>query len=208
MVKSNSLRVAQLRSLPAGKRCDGRGLWLHKRSDGGAQWIYRFTLFGRTREMGLGSLRDIGLAEAREAAETARRLVAREIDPIKERRRARAQASRRDGRLADVAAAAFEAHRKTLKSDDSATTWYSPFRNHVLPKLGETPVVRIDQHDIAGVLAPIWHDKSETGRKALSRMKIVLEYAVAQGFDVDLGIIEKAKILLKPNRKNAKRIES
>ncbi|MFP4043558.1 MAG: integrase arm-type DNA-binding domain-containing protein, partial [Rhodosalinus sp.] len=131
---------------PPGKHCDGRGLWLHERSDAGAQWVYRFTLCGRTREMGLGALRDVGLAEAREAADAARRLVAREIDPINERHRARAQARRRDGRHTDVAAAAFEAHRKTLKSDDSATTWYSPFRNHVLPKLGAMPVVRIDQH--------------------------------------------------------------
>ena len=208
MVKSNSLRVAQLRSLPPGKHCDGRGLWLHKRNDGGAQWVYRFTLFGRTREMGLGALRDVGLAEAREAADAARRLVAQEIDPVKERRRARAQASRRDGRLADVAASALEAHRKTLKSDDSATRWFSPLRMHVLPKLGTMPVVRIDQHDIATALAPIWHVKNETARKALSRLKTVLEYAVAQGFDVDLGIIDKAKILLKPNRKKAKRIES
>jgi integrase len=78
----------------------------------------------------------------------------------------------------------------------------------VLPKLGAMPVVKIDQHDIATALAPIWHEKSETGRKALSRLKTVLEYAVAQGFDVDLGIVGKAKILLKPNRKKAKRIES
>ncbi|WP_275401717.1 tyrosine-type recombinase/integrase [Rhodosalinus halophilus] len=172
------------------------------------RWVYRVSLYGRVREMGLGALRDVGLAEAREAADAARRLVAQEIDPIKERRRARAQARRRDGRLADVAAAALEAHRKTLKSDASATNWYSPFRHHVLPKLGAMPVVKIDQHDIATALAPIWHEKSETGRKALSRLKTVLEYAVAQGFDVDLGIVGKAKILLKPNRKKAKRIES
>ncbi|RBI87436.1 hypothetical protein DRV85_00420 [Rhodosalinus halophilus] len=97
MVKSNSLRLARLRFLASGKHGDGRGLWLHKRRDG-AQWVYRFTLYGRTREMGLGALRDVGLAEAREAAETARRLVAQEIDPIKARRRARARARRRDGR--------------------------------------------------------------------------------------------------------------
>jgi hypothetical protein len=50
----------------------GGGLWLHTRRDGGAQWINRFTLCGRTRETGLGALRDVGLADAREAAETAR----------------------------------------------------------------------------------------------------------------------------------------
>ncbi|CAK02404.1 phage integrase [Bartonella tribocorum] len=40
----------------AGKVCDGAGLLLHKRKDRGAQWIYRYTLHGRRREMGLGAL--------------------------------------------------------------------------------------------------------------------------------------------------------
>jgi hypothetical protein len=79
-VKSNGLRVAQLGPLPTGKHCDGSGLWLHKRRDGGAQWIDRFTLCGRTRGMGLGALRDVGLADAREAADAARRLVAPESE--------------------------------------------------------------------------------------------------------------------------------
>ncbi|WP_375633500.1 Arm DNA-binding domain-containing protein, partial [Bartonella sp. MM97QHHN] len=44
------------------------GLLLHKRKDGGAQWILRYTLHGRRREMGLGALRDVSLKQARELA--------------------------------------------------------------------------------------------------------------------------------------------
>ena len=44
MAKSNAFTVAQLKSLPTGKHCDGLGLWLYKRPDGGAQWIFRFQL--------------------------------------------------------------------------------------------------------------------------------------------------------------------
>jgi hypothetical protein len=36
-----------------GKHNDGGGLWLIKRKDGGAQWIYRFSLHGKRPEMGL-----------------------------------------------------------------------------------------------------------------------------------------------------------
>ncbi|WP_019222289.1 hypothetical protein [Bartonella rattaustraliani] len=38
-------------TLGAGKVNDGAGLYLHKRKDGGAQWIYRYTIHGRRREM-------------------------------------------------------------------------------------------------------------------------------------------------------------
>jgi hypothetical protein len=44
MPKSNAFTVAQLNSLHADKHCDGHGLWLHKRADGGAQWVFRFFL--------------------------------------------------------------------------------------------------------------------------------------------------------------------
>ncbi|CAK02372.1 hypothetical protein predicted by Glimmer/Critica [Bartonella tribocorum CIP 105476] len=40
----------------AGKVCDGAGLLLNKRKDGGAQWILRYTLHGCRCEMELGAL--------------------------------------------------------------------------------------------------------------------------------------------------------
>jgi len=44
MAKSNAFTVAQRKSLPAGKHCDGKVRWIHKRADGGAQWVVRFKL--------------------------------------------------------------------------------------------------------------------------------------------------------------------
>src|SRR6056297_621221 len=54
-----------------GKYADGGGLWLHKRKDGGAQWVLRVTVHGRRREMGLGSFPAVSLKEAREEPEEA-----------------------------------------------------------------------------------------------------------------------------------------
>ncbi|UNE54788.1 Arm DNA-binding domain-containing protein [Bartonella machadoae] len=47
----------------AGKEYDGAGLLLHKYKDGGAQWLYRYTIHGRRCEMGLGALRNVSLKE-------------------------------------------------------------------------------------------------------------------------------------------------
>ncbi|MET3589895.1 SH3-like domain-containing protein [Bartonella silvatica] len=41
---------------------------LHQRKDGSAGWIYRYTIHGHRREMGLGALRDVSLKQARELA--------------------------------------------------------------------------------------------------------------------------------------------
>ncbi|WP_238987443.1 Arm DNA-binding domain-containing protein [Roseovarius dicentrarchi] len=52
---------------------DGNGLWLLKRPDGGGQWSYQYSLYGRRKELGLGSLREKTLRDARIAAEEVRR---------------------------------------------------------------------------------------------------------------------------------------
>ena len=65
---------------------DGGGLWLQISKLGGKSWIFRFTLHGKAREMGLGPLRTISLAEAREKALKYRKVVADGRDPIEERR--------------------------------------------------------------------------------------------------------------------------
>ena len=71
---------------------DGGGLWLHvgpnaldesgKPTKTGKSWIYRYMLDGRAREMGLGPVYDVGLAEAREKARACRRLLLDKVDPL------------------------------------------------------------------------------------------------------------------------------
>jgi hypothetical protein len=56
MAARHKLSAAFVRTAPVGKHCDGAGLWLIKRPDGGAQWMLRVAIHGRRREMGLGGL--------------------------------------------------------------------------------------------------------------------------------------------------------
>ncbi len=76
-------------TLGAGKVNDGAGLLLHKRKDGGAQWLYRYTIHGRRREMGLGALRDVSLKQACECANQWRSVLREGRAPIKEREKQR-----------------------------------------------------------------------------------------------------------------------
>ena len=85
MRAKSRLTTSFIKSAPVGKHCDGAGLWLVKREDGGAQWVQRVTIHGRRREMGLGGFPTLGLAEARKVAERWRNVVAAGRDPVKER---------------------------------------------------------------------------------------------------------------------------
>lgn len=102
-----------IRKLLAKARCglrqrgyysDGGGLYLQISLGGAKSWVFRFKEAGRLREMGLGPLHMIGLAEARQRAQECRiaRLDGR--DPIEVRR-----ADRMRGRLDAAKAMTFRA---------------------------------------------------------------------------------------------------
>jgi integrase len=202
----NRLSAKFMKAPTVGKHCDGAGLWLVVREDGGAQWVLRVTVHGRRREMGLGGYPALGLADARKLAGRWRDVAAAGRDPIKEREAEERAARREDITLAILTADAFEARKAELKGDGTAGRWLSPLTLHVLPKLGKVPVTDLDQRDIRDTLAPLWHTKADTARKALNRLSIVLKHAAALGLDVDLQATEKAKALLGKTRHVAKNI--
>lgn len=208
MRAQNRLSATFVKSAPVGKHCDGAGLWLIKREDGGAQWVLRVTVHGRRREMGLGGFPTLGLADARKLADRWRKVAAAGRDPVKEREAEARAARREDISLAVITADAFEARKAELKGDGKAGRWLSPLERHVLPKLGKVPVTDLDQRDIRDTLSPIWHTKAETARKAMNRLAIVLRHAAALGLEVDLQATEKAKALLGKSRHVPKNIPS
>ena len=195
MTKRNALSPAFVKNAPPGKHCDGGGLWLHVRDTGG-QWVLRYAVMGHRREMGLGGVRDISLKEAREYAEQYRRMARDGIDPIRERRQRKSAMLRPENNLKDIAQEAYEARKSQLKGDGKAGRWFSPLEKHVLPKLGRMPVEQITARDVKDALAPIWHTKAETARKAANRLQIIIKHAAAMELNVDIGVVEKAKQLL------------
>lgn len=192
----HKLSSAFVKCAPIGKHSDGGGLWLHQRRDGGAQWFLRITVHGRRREMGLGSLREVTLKQAREAASVYRSQCAQNIDPILLRATQSTSARERSDLLTQVAEDCFNARKADLKEGGKAGRWYSPLKLHVLPKLGHLPVSAISQRHIRDTFSPIWQAKPATAKKAMERLSICLMHGAALGLEVDLQAVPKAKALL------------
>ena len=83
----NALSASFLRSAPPGRHADGNGLYLFVQPTGTRSWIQRLVIRGRRRELGLGSLALVPLAEAREKALVNRKLAREGGDPLAEKRR-------------------------------------------------------------------------------------------------------------------------
>jgi len=88
--RGRGLTARKVETAKPGKYEDGHGLRLVVSASGARKWVFRYTLAGKRVEMGLGSLPAVSLAQARESAADARRLVKAGKDPVALRRAERA----------------------------------------------------------------------------------------------------------------------
>ncbi len=177
-------RQVQTQKVP-GLFADGGGLYLQVAPTGAKTWIFRFQLAGRRRDMGLGSAGVYSLAEARQKAVDARRLVAEAIDPI-EHRAGQAAA----GALAAVKAMTFRAcadqyissHRAGWRNPKHAAQWPATLSTYVYPSFGALPVQAVDVGLVMMAVEPIWATKPETAGRVRGRIESILDWATARGY--------------------------
>ncbi len=158
--------------------CDEHGLVLRVKPSGYKQWIQRLFIHGKRRELGLGPVRLVTLAQVREAAVANRRLARAGGDPM---------ASRHRGvpTFEQAAAQVMAMHRPSWRNAKHATQWTATLRDYVNPRIGSKPVDRVTSADAMAVLLPIWNDKHATARRVRQRIGTVMKWAIAQGYRPD-----------------------
>ena len=178
-----ALRVEKERK--PGLYSDGLGLYLQVRAEGAKSWIFRYRADGKLRDMGLGSVNAVSLAQAREKAAVCRSTRANGIDPIDARREERAK-SRAEATRAmtfeQCAGAYIEAHRAGWKNAKHASQWTATLETYVYPTFGTQPVAAIDTPMVLKVLEPIWNTKTETASRVRGRIESVLDWARVREF--------------------------
>jgi integrase len=182
-----ALKVQKTRK--PGMYADGAGLYLQVTGDGGKRvaksWIYRFTLRGRAREMGLGSFATFGLADARAKAEECRRLTHDGTDPIEARRRRRAELALDAGRSLTFGACAEQyiaAHSAGWRNAKHAAQWRATLNTYAAPVIGALPIPDIDTSLVMKVVEPLWIAKPETAARLRGRIEAVLDWATVRGY--------------------------
>jgi integrase len=174
------------RAKTPGLRADGGGLYLQTTAATARSWIFRYRPPGRKtpRDLGLGSLATVSLAQARELARRAREILATGRDPIEAKREATAKARLDAARnmTFQEAAETYVADHKVGWSERHADQWASSMEMYGYPILGKLAVADVDVSLVLKVLNPIWTTKPETGSRVRSRVESVLDWAKARGF--------------------------
>ena len=151
---------------------------LDKKHGVSRSWVYRFTspVTKRVRWMGLGSCDVVSLAEARDLAKHARKLVTFGADPIEHRKATEAakrpSLSPRTGQhqitSGDCVEAYLAEHLDSFRNEERRSGWAKTL-GRAAKAFGDLSVGVIDAPMVIKFLTPIWSKTPEGSRIALAR---------------------------------------
>jgi Arm DNA-binding domain len=171
--RAKPLTARRVESAGPGRYYDGGGLLLEVKESGAASWGWRFTINGRTREMGMGAARGpyrVLLKEVREKAAECRRMIRDGVDPLAGRDRAKVPAV-----TFRQAAEQYHAAHCAGWSMDYSADWIKSVATYACPVIGDMDVSTIGTEHVMQILGPIWRTKTESA----SRLRGQLEEWVA-----------------------------
>ncbi len=164
---------------------DGANLYLQVSATGAKSWIFRYTLDGKSREMGLGGLNAFGLADARQRAQKQRQMLADGIDPLAVKRENQLQRSMAAANIItfDKAADSYiESHSAGWKNAKHGQQWTNTLATYASPVFGTLPVSSVNTALVLRTLEPIWNSKNETATRLRGRIEKILDWARVQGY--------------------------
>lgn len=160
------------------------GLVLQVTPNGGRTWLLRVQVGAKRREIGLGGYPDVTLAMARDRAREAKDQIRRGIDPVEERKAAKAAliaAQHRGLSFVDAVDRYLAAKLDAFRNAKHRQQWRNTLDSYALPDLGPMLVQDIGTQDVLRVLEPIWQSKTETASRLRGRIEAVLSWATVAG---------------------------
>jgi integrase len=179
----NALAVKSAKA--AGYYLDGAGLYLQVSPTGSKSWVFRYSRGAKRPEMGLGSLAQVSLAEARERARAARYLLLDGVDPIEARAAKRMHVAAAAAKLltfAECVDKCIADRRAEWSNPKHAQQWENTLETYANPHMGALPVSAIDTGLVRRCLDPIWTTKTETATRVRQRIETVLDWAKVHGY--------------------------
>lgn len=161
-----------------------QGLQLQITPTGSRSWVLRVSIGGKRRDVGLGGYPTVTLAQAREKAREARASIERGVDPVEDRKAARAAletAARRGTTFAEAMSKYLTAKIEVGEQTKHRAQWRTTLESYAVPILGKMSVADIGMPDVLRVLEPIWAEKTETASRVRQRIEAVLSWATVAG---------------------------
>ncbi|WP_216162793.1 site-specific integrase [Polynucleobacter sp. MWH-Creno-3A4] len=181
---------------------DNKGLYLQITKFQGSitkSWIFRFSspVTLKRREMGIGSLESLSLANARLKAFDLRRLILDGIDPLEQRivKRTKAiEANNNSITFADAADRCIKTKQAEWSNSKHKDQWVSTIKTYALPIIGKLKVDQITTAHIVKLLeqeikkkngeveGTFWKVRTETATRVRQRIEVILDWCKAHKY--------------------------
>lgn len=161
---------------------DGGGLYLEVSPAGGKLWRLKYRIAGKEKRLALGAYPDVGLKDARERRDAARKLLANDVDPSENRKiQAAAKTERATNSFETIAREWFAKNRDAWAVTHSEKI-IKRLESNVFPWLGGKPIAEITAPDVLTVLRRIeGRGTNDTAHRAGGNISQILRYAIATG---------------------------
>lgn len=184
-----ALQVARLRHPGRGGNAtfavgNVAGLLLQCTEGGARTWLLRTVVGTKRREIGLGGYPDVPLADAVRRAREAKEKIRNGVDPVEERKAARAALAAQQARgltFKDAVDRYLKTKLKNFKNAKHRQQWENTLATYAVPEIGAMLVSEITMQDVLRVLKPIWEARTETASRVRGRIEAVLSWATVNG---------------------------
>lgn len=161
---------------------DDRGLSILIQPTGSKWWRLRYRYEGKAKMLSLGIYPDVGLKDARERRDEARKLLASGIDPGANRKAQKAAKQDRATNSFEVVAREWYTKNATSWAENHGNRIIRRLERDIFPWIGVRPIADVTAPELLTVIHRIEKRGAvETAHRALSNCGQVFRYAVATG---------------------------
>lgn len=173
MGKLTSKEVATKAKSSPGRFADGGGLYFVVPKSGVPYWMLRYTLRSKRKEMTLGKLQDLSLAEARAEAAIKMKQIREGFDPIVAKKRAKQESIQTMDDLFN------DWHLGNVKRLKNPYPIFRIYTREIAPTIGDMPPSTVSARDIRHIIKRIAEsNRPSIANNALMYCKQLLNHAV------------------------------
>lgn len=164
------------------KLFDGGGLFLHITPAGQRYWRLKYRFAGKEKLLAIGVYPEVGLKEARDRREEAKRLLSEGVDPSVERKMRKVATVERVANSFEAVAREWHTKYAPGWSESNAKKVLARLENDVFPWIGGRPIVEIKAPDLLAVCRRVESRGAlDTAHRVLQTCGQIFRYAVATG---------------------------
>ena len=161
---------------------DGGGLYLEVSPKGGKYWRWKYRFNRKEKRISLGVYPTVGLKEARQKRDNARKLLEQGIDPSQHRKAQQQSAALRSANSFEVIAREWFGRYSPNWAESHCKTVIGRLERDIFPWLGDRPIAEITAPELLAVIRQVeGRGALETAHRELNICGQVFRYAVATG---------------------------